>query len=85
MKKGDIVTIGDASYNMVLRNGKILDLSGCTLFNRNCEVIETGIYVNDCDIIVKALDNKDIIYTCDRFLKLVHRCNICPNCGENIK
>ena len=93
-KAGDIVVPHDGSYAMgISEEGKLETVNGIQIVKRNFEVLSS-----ECDlpardsiigpqrnsIILRALDNNQIVFIQSGNIKLSHRCNCCPNCGKEV-
>ena len=89
-----IVTIIDGSYNLTLCKRGLESVSGRKLMERSFEIICDG-----CDLpatssglsgkkrnntIIRAIDDGEIVFIQERFLKPKHTCNKCPECGSEI-
>jgi hypothetical protein len=98
-KAGDIVKPVDGSGVMGMSSSGHLDntVHGIHINTREFEVIaaECELPIKVCsglslshygknDLILRALDNNQVIFITSKQVKLAHRCKCCPNCGERI-
>ena len=92
LKKGDVVKPNDGSYVMELTIEDQLKqvFDGRTIIRRKFEVVAV-----DCDLpsdnddernntILRAIDNNQVIFIMADQLNLVHRCQSCPSCGQQL-
>jgi hypothetical protein len=98
-KVGDIVAAYDGSGVMGLdEEGKLNNqIHGTCIFGRDFEVIAANceLPIRVCvgldldgyaknDLILRALDNNQVIFITSNQVKLKHRCNSCPSCGQEL-
>lgn len=73
--KGDIVEVFDGSWSLAVEDNKFRHSFGREMFRRDFEVLYTGLVLPSSDvdevnnIIIKAKDNGQIIFTQERFIK----------------
>ena len=96
-KEGNIVRAVDGSGVMGLdEDGNLNDkISGTAIVERDFEVVATKceLPIRVCrsldaagyaknDLILRALDNNQVIFITSNQVKMKHRCNPCPTCGH---
>ncbi len=91
IKQNDIVAIFDGSYSIELKD-KLLDPKRNICTGLTYIVLATDLKLptrrgdgSVNDTIVQEITNRDYIFTQKGFLRLKHRCDYCPKCGESIK
>ena len=93
--EGEIVEPFDGSYVLGIDSDGSLNhkIHGFNLVNRHFEVLASKCDLPSCDrnfpeerndLILRALDNRQIIFIKSDQCKPVHQCSICPSCGEKI-
>ena len=97
--KGDIVEPCDGSGVVAISEDGRLDygVHGIHINRRKFEILATKceLPVKVCsgldlknydknDLILRSLDNNQIIFITSTQVRLAHRCNTCPSCGEKI-
>ena len=99
MKVGEIVRVLDGSYTLEIKDNKLEATSGTSLVAEgsfiiiatNCSLPGKTVRLywdkhaeERNDTIIKSISSDRIVFIQKRFLTSVHKCNICPNCGQKI-
>ncbi|HEY8889812.1 MAG TPA: hypothetical protein VIM70_06120 [Clostridium sp.] len=73
--KGDMVRVIDGSYSLGIENGDFKHVWGMNLIGRDFKVLHTDLKLPSTDddqfntIILRAMDDDQIVYTQERFVK----------------